>query len=550
MPKIIEIEGKKLYLLRYEFIQNNMPTMRNVVIGFLGTQLDMGKRRNWRPSVSLCLHLDFQVDRLELLYDRKFLRLAKSVQRDIIAVQPETEVLLRQVNLEDPWDFQEVYGALFDFAQDYGFDEDREQYHVHLTTGTHVAQICWFLLTESRHVPARLLQTSPPKRDEGPQGSFNIIDLDLSRYDALQQRFDLAAAESNTLLKGGIETKNPTFNALIEKIGQVAVSSNAPILLMGDTGTGKSDLASRIYELKLQRRMVKGRLVQVNCSTLIGEQGMATLFGHRRAALGSHGQDRRGLLREADGGVLFLDEIDQLGLYEQAIVLHAVETGTFYPLGSDHEVTVRLQLIAGANRNLAELTAKGAFRADLFARLNLWTMNLPALRDRREDIQANIEYELNRAERALGERVGFNKDAADAYVRFAKDPASLWRGNFRDLSASIQRLCTLAPRGRITMAMVEQEIRVLNSQWRNVAQNPDRRLLIDYLEGSIDKIDPFDIPQLANVIRVCTQSPSLSAAGRTLYSASRAEKKSKNDADRLRKYLERFGLTWGELASS
>jgi len=142
-------------------------------------------------------------------------------------------VLLRQVDLHDPWDFQEVYGALFDFAEDYGFDEDREQYHVHLTTGTHVAQICWFLLAESRHVPARLLQTSPPRQDEdGPQGSFNIIDLDLSRYDALQQRFDLATAESNALLKGGIETKNPAFNALITKVDQVATTSNAPILLI------------------------------------------------------------------------------------------------------------------------------------------------------------------------------------------------------------------------------------------------------------------------------------------------------------------------------
>ena len=521
--------------------------MRNVVIGFLGTQLDTGKRRKWRPSVSVCLHDEFDVDRLELLHDRKFTRLAKSVQRDIEAVAPQTEVLLREVDLRDPWDFQEVYGALFDFARDYGFDEDREQYHVHLTTGTHVAQICWFLLTESRHVPARLLQTSPPRKDEdGPQGSFNIIDLDLSRYDALQQRFDQSTAEANALLKGGIETKNPQFNALIQNVDQIASSSNAPILLMGATGTGKSDLARRIYELKLQRRRIKGRFVHVNCSTLKGEQGMATLFGHRRGALGSGGQDRRGLLREADGGALFLDEIDQLGLDEQAIILHAVETGAFYPLGSDHEITVRFQLIAGANRDLYALTAAREFRTDLYARLNLWTIRLPALKDRREDIQANIQYELARAERILGNRVGFNKDAADVYLRFAKSPASPWPGNFRDLGASIQRLCTLAPRGRITVAMVEDEISLLKTQWHDAASNEDDRLLANHLGSKSDQIDPFDVPQLANVIRTCQNSPTLSAAGRALFAKSREEKASKNDADRLRKYLARFDLKWDD----
>lgn len=524
--------------------------MRNVVIGFLGTQLDAGKRRKWRPSVSLCQHEELPVDRLELLHDRKFTRLAKSVQRDIEAITPDIEVLLRQVDLRDPWDFQEVYGALFDFAQDYGFDEDREQYHVHLTTGTHVAQICWFLLAESRHVPARLLQTSPPREDEdGPQGSFNIIDLDLSRYDALQQRFDLATAESNALLKGGIETKNSAFNALIAKVDQVATTSNAPILLMGATGTGKSDLAKRIYELKLQKRRVKGRFVHVNCSTIKGEQGVATLFGNRREALGSGGQTRRGLLREADGGVLFLDEIDQLGLDEQAIILHAVETGAFYPLGSDHEITVRFQLLAGANRDLSALTAQGAFRSDLFARLNLWTIQLPLLKDRREDLQANIEYELNRAERTLGTRVGFNKDAADTYLRFAKNPATQWPGNFRDLSASIQRLCTLASRGRITVAKVEEEISVLQKQWDDTSLNPDSQLLIAHLGQKARQVDPFDVPQLANVIRTCQQSPTLSAAGRSLFSASRAAKTSKNDADRLRKYLGRFELNWDDLRS-
>ncbi|EFO33282.1 transcriptional regulatory protein RtcR [Roseibium sp. TrichSKD4] len=523
---------------------------KNVVIGFLGTQLDSGKKRKWRPSVAVTQHGGFPVHRLELLHDRGWSRLANQVKREIEEASPATEVLLQQVDLKDPWDFQEVYGSLFDFARGYGFDEDREDYFVHLTTGTHVAQICWFLLTESRHVPAKLVQTSPPRANEtGVLGAYNVVDLDLSRYDALQQRFDLVAEEYNALLKAGIETRNPRFNSLIERIELVATNSDAPLLLLGATGTGKSELAERIYELKLQRRRVKGRLVHVNCATLKGERAMSNLFGHRRGAFGSGTSDRRGLLREADGGVLFLDEINELGLDEQAMILHAVETGRFLPLGSDHEITSRFQLIAGANRDLGQLVADGKFRPDLHARLNLWTFRLPSLTERREDIEPNVEYELNRAEKLLGTRVGFNADAYARYLDFATSPATLWPGNFRDLGASVQRLSTLAPRARITLALVEQEIEALQAQWAAAKTDPDGALLRDVLGERAGELDPFDKVQLAYVIRICRESASLSAAGRTLFSASRAAKASQNDADRLRKYLARFALRWSDLAT-
>ncbi|MDA4846405.1 RNA repair transcriptional activator RtcR [Hoeflea poritis] len=524
---------------------------KNVVLGFLGTQLDAGKRRRWRPTVALTRHEDFPVERLELIFDRKFSRLAHAIKREIEDSRSTTEVLLQQIDLSDPWDFQEVYGALFDFARAYGFDEEREEYHVHLTTGTHVGQICWFLLTESRHIPARLLQTSPPRTEEdGIDGQINIVDLDLSKYNALQQRFDLVADEYNALLKSGIETRNEAFNTLIERIELVATSSDAPLLLLGATGTGKSELAERIYELKLQRRRVKGRFVHVNCSTLKGERAMSTLFGHRRGGISGISSDRRGLLREADGGILFLDEIDELGLDEQAMILHAIETGKFFPLGSDHEITSRFQLIAGANRNLGLLVSEGQFRADLFARLNLWTFELPSLRERREDIEPNIEFELRRAEKTLGDRVGFNVDALQRYIRFATDPATLWPGNFRDLGASLQRLCTLAPRARITLPMVDQEIDFLKRQWASATRDEDDRLVRRFLGEKADEIDPFDAVQLAFVIRTCQTSRTLSEAGRTLYSASRAAKSSRNDADRLRKYLEKFGLSWSVLSEA
>lgn len=519
--------------------------MRNVVLGFLGTQLDRGKRGGWKPSLGLCQVDGFPVDRFELLYDHKFSRVAHSLKTEIELVSPDTEVLLHRMDMEDPWDLEEVYAKLYDFAQDYGFDEDRERYHVHLTTGTHIGQICWFLLSESRHIPAALIQTGPPRGDQ-PTGTFDLIDLDLNKYDALQQRFDQQTREYGDLLKGGIATKNAKYNALIDRIEQVAGLSDAPILLLGESGTGKSELAQRIYELKLQRRRVKGRLVQVNCATLRGGAAIPTLFGQRRSHTGQPGTERAGLLREADGGVLFLDEIDELGLEEQALLLHAIEAGRYYPLGSDSEVTSRFQVIAGATQDLTALAAEGRFRIDLLSRLNLWTFRLPALRERPEDLDSNLRFELARAEKTLGIRVGFNADAADAWLRFAKAPSTHWPGNFRDFSGAVLRLCTLAPRGRITRHQVEEEIATLQRRWRAADSNLDGKLVAEFVDRPLD---PFDIGQLAQVIRTCQTSQSISEAGRKLFAVSREERASRNDADRLRKYLAKFDLSWGDLVA-
>ena len=177
----------------------------------------------------------------------------------------------------------------------------------------------------------------------------------------------------------------------------------------------------------------------------------------------------------------------------------------------------------------------------------MWSFRLPSLRDRREDIEANLLFELARSEHELGVRVGFNSDAMERYLAFARDPATIWPGNFRDFSSSIRRLCTLAPRGRITRSMVDGEIEALQEDWSRMSANDDLQLIEEVMGAGAGEIDPFDMVQLAEVIRVCRSSPSISAAGRRLFSVSRAKRMTLNDADRLRKYLARFDLEWGSL---
>ncbi len=276
---------------------------------------------------------------------------------------------------------------------------------------------------------------------------------------------------------------------------------------------------------------------------------MASLFGQRRGHSGQAGSERSGLLREADGGLLFLDEVDELDLPAQSVLLHAIESGRFYPLGSDHEISSRFQIIAGANRDLRSLSAEGKFRPDLLARLNMWSFRLPALRDRREDIPANLIHELSRCERDLGAQVGFSTDARDRYLRFATNPATPWPGNFRDFGGSVRRLCTLAPRGRITRAMVDAEIATLQQDWQMASADDDFQLVQSVMGEGVREVDPFDLVQLASVIRTCRASRNMSAAGRKLFAVSREKRTTQNDGDRIRKYLAKFGLDWARLSS-
>ena len=531
-----------------------MESKPHVVLGLLGTVLDASRSHDrwqkWRPTVSICSQPDFVVKRLELLHSQRDTSLAQLVAKDIAAVSPETTVRLNTIEFADPWDFEQVYEALFRYARAYPFDLDTEDYLIHITTGTHVAQICLFLLTESRYLPGRLLQSSPD-RDRRSAGTIKIIDLDLSKYDRIASRFREEVHDAVSYLKGGIETRNLEFNRLMDRIEQVAIATRDPLLLMGPTGAGKSKLARRIFELKKARHTVSGEFIDINCATLRGDAAMSTLFGHVKGAFTGALRDRPGVLRAADQGMLFLDEIGELGTDEQAMLLRALEEKTFLPLGSDREARSDFQLIAGTNRDLLSAVREGRFREDLLARINLWTFTLPGLRSRTEDIEPNLQFELDQFEQRTGRRVAFNKEAREKFLAFALSSTAEWKSNFRDLNAAVVRMATLAQGGRITVEIVAEEIERLKAAWENLDRqgNPSEEFLAELLGNEkLGGIDAFDRVQLAHTIEVCRDSRSLSEAGRRLFSASRARKASTNDADRLRKYLHRFGIEWAQLA--
>jgi len=532
-----------------------MSSRPTIVIGLLGTTLDADRSKDrwsmWRPTVSICRQPDFVVSRLELLYPSRSLALAELVAKDIRSISPETTVMLHAVDFHDPWDFELVYETLLQFARRYPFDTDREDYLVHITTGTHVAQICLFLLTESRYLPGKLLQSSP-ERDRTAPGTIKIIDLDLSQYDRIASRKHQETRDAVSYLKGGIETRNAAFNTLIDRIEQVAIATRDPLLLMGPTGAGKSKLARRIYELKKMRRTVSGEFIDVNCATLRGDGAMSTLFGHVKGAFTGALRDRPGVLRAADKGMLFLDEIGELGTDEQAMLLRALEEKTFLPLGSDREMHSDFQLIAGTNRDLLAAVREGRFREDLLARINLWSFTLPGLKERPEDIEPNLQFELEQFAERASRQVTLSTEARRNFLDFALSPEAKWTGNFRELNGAVVRMATLAHGGRISIDTVQDEIARLRTVWaepqRLDAGDDDLRAVLN--PEALAQIDLFDRVQLGRVVEVCRSSRTLSEAGRKLFGASRARKTSANDADRLRKYLGRFGLDWNSIVAT
>jgi transcriptional regulator with PAS, ATPase and Fis domain len=225
------------------------------------------------------------------------------------------------------------------------------------------------------------------------------------------------------------------------------------VLIHGESGTGKELLARAVHR---NSDRVAGPLVCVNCAALAPSLLESELFGHVKGAFTGAAQDKQGRFQAASGGTLFLDEIGEISAEIQVKLLRVLQERSIEPVGSDQTVPVDVRLIAATNRNLEELIAEGRFRADLFYRLNVVSVTLPALRDRAEDLAELVFCFLNRYAQKTRKQVRqIQPEAMAALEKHA------WPGNIRELENVIERAVVLAESDVITLADLPDELRNL-----------------------------------------------------------------------------------------
>jgi two-component system, NtrC family, nitrogen regulation response regulator NtrX len=261
--------------------------------------------------------------------------------------------------------------------------------------------------------------------------------------------------EENSRLRESIESryeivgKSFAVRALIEKVERVAPTP-ARVLITGENGTGKELVARAIHRLSGRKGSAAG-FVEVNCAAIPSELIESELFGHVKGSFTGAVADRAGKFEQADGGTLFLDEIADMSLSAQAKVLRVLEDGVVTRIGGAKPVSVDVRVIAATNKNLEAEIAEGRFREDLYYRLNVVPIAVPALRERREDIPllaAHFAALLSSREGMMPRSLG-----ADAVERLT---AFDWPGNVRELRNTVERLLILAPGNTITVADVER----------------------------------------------------------------------------------------------
>jgi len=300
-------------------------------------------------------------------------------------------------------------------------------------------------------------------------GAFDFVEkpLSLERIvvlvrNAVQQR---RLQDENQLLRSELGHRyqvigeSVPMKALRQQIA-VTAPTNGRVLIYGESGTGKELVAHALHAASLR---TQGPFVEVNCAAIPEDLIESELFGHIKGSFTGASEDKVGKFQKADGGTLFLDEIGDMSLRTQSKVLRVLEEQRFEPVGSSQTISVDARVIAATNKNLEQEIARGAFRQDLFYRLNVIPFFVPPLRDRREDIPTLTRYFLNEFCSEYGKKPREVSDTAmEILVRYP------WPGNVRELRNLVERLVIVCPQARIEPHHLPPEL------FRGVSESPQQ----------------------------------------------------------------------------
>ncbi len=271
----------------------------------------------------------------------------------------------------------------------------------------------------------------------------------------------------------------PAIQKVIRQIEKVAPSEST-VLLLGESGTGKELIAQSIHYRSNRKN---GRLVPINCGAIPQDLLESELFGHVKGAFSGATADRPGRFAHADGGTLFLDEVGELPLPLQVKLLRVLQECEVTPLGSNRTLKVNVRIIAATNQNLEELVEKKLFREDLYYRLNVIPIHLPALRERKPDIPLFVDYFIRMFNKKLGSDLkGFTQDALNSLIHYP------WPGNIRELRNFIERLAILNDGELIGLRDLPEKIQ----RYKNESSSPVDITLPDAGINFYDAVDRFE----------------------------------------------------------
>lgn len=277
----------------------------------------------------------------------------------------------------------------------------------------------------------------------------------------LRKEVEWRRAQSNDCVIEGLIGESAAFRQMLDMTERIASAGKVPVLIRGESGTGKENVAKAIH---CRSPRADGPWVTLNCSALPEGLLESELFGHERGAFTDAKQMKRGLLELADGGTLFLDEIGDLSLTLQPKLLRVLETQSFRRLGGQKEIRVDVRFVSATHRDLPAMVKDGSFREDLYYRLNVGAIDLPPLRERREDILPLARYFLDKTAPTIGIELGGLDASSEPLLR-----AYGWPGNVRELRNVVERAAILARSELITANHLPREIAIDQPSSKSVA---------------------------------------------------------------------------------
>jgi len=271
---------------------------------------------------------------------------------------------------------------------------------------------------------------------------------------------------------GNIIGRSPEMDKLYRILAKVARSSH-PVLILGESGTGKELVARAIHS---NGPCADKPFVPIDCGSLAPTLIESELFGYVKGAFTGANRSRDGLLTSAEGGTVFLDEIGELPLELQAKLLRALQEKEIRPVGATHRVPINVRVLAATNRDLTAMVGQGRFRKDLYYRLNVVSLRIPPLRDRRDDISLLAEHFVQRMARKRGLAYRLSDDALRSIVEYE------WPGNVRELENAIERACAVATGPVLQMGDLPTQLQDFHLQLRR-AVAPGLTPAADAVEG-------------------------------------------------------------------